>query len=60
MGIAPDRPEFPLPDDEPARLLALRELGLLDTVSTTVWGGLRAAGADPAAVQGWGRLFQWA
>ena len=38
------------------------ELGvtLLDTVSTTVWGGLRAAGADPAAVQGWGRLFQWA
>lgn len=38
------------------------ELGvtLLDTVSTTVWGALRAAGADPAAVQGWGRLFQWA
>jgi maleate isomerase len=38
-----------------------RELGvpLLDTVSTTVWGMLRAAGADPAAVQGWGELFQW-
>ena len=38
-----------------------RELGipLLDTVSTTVWGMLRAAGADPASVRGWGRLFGW-
>jgi len=37
------------------------ELGipLLDTVSTTVWGQLRAAGADPAAVLGWGQLFGW-
>jgi maleate isomerase len=37
------------------------ELGipLLDTVSTTVWGQLRAAGADPAAVRGWGQLFGW-
>jgi maleate isomerase len=36
------------------------ELGipLLDTVSTTVWGMLRAAGADPAQVKGWGELFQ--
>lgn len=36
------------------------ELGipLFDTVSTTVWGQLRAAGADPAVVQGWGRWFQ--
>ena len=35
------------------------ELGipLLDTVSTTVWGQLRALGADPAQVQGWGSLF---
>lgn len=32
---------------------------LLDTVSTTVWGALRAVGADPAQVQGWGRLFGW-
>jgi maleate isomerase len=32
---------------------------LLDTVSTTVWGLLRAAGAAPAAVEGWGELFQW-
>jgi maleate isomerase len=32
---------------------------LLDTVSTTVWGMLRAAGADPAAIRGWGRLFGW-
>ena len=37
------------------------ELGipLLDTVSTTVWGALRAAGADPSAVGGWGDLFAW-
>jgi maleate isomerase len=32
---------------------------LLDTVSTTVWGMLRAAGADPDAVRGWGQLFSW-
>jgi maleate isomerase len=38
-----------------------RELGipLLDTVSTTVWGMLRAAGVAPAQVPGWGELFQW-
>ena len=38
-----------------------RSLGipLLDTVSTTVWGLLRAAGANPALVKGWGELFQW-
>jgi maleate isomerase len=37
------------------------ELGiaLLDTVSTTVWGQLRAIGADPTQVRGWGRLFEW-
>jgi maleate isomerase len=32
---------------------------VLDTVSTTVWGMVRAAGADPAAIRGWGELFQW-
>jgi maleate isomerase len=32
---------------------------LLDTVSTPVWGLMRAAGADPAQVRGWGELFQW-
>jgi maleate isomerase len=32
---------------------------LLDSVSTTVWGLLRAAGADPSQVTGWGGLFQW-
>jgi maleate isomerase len=32
---------------------------LLDTVSTTVWGMVRAAGASPAAITGWGGLFQW-
>lgn len=37
------------------------ELGipLLDTVSTTVWGMLRAAGANPAQVSGWGQLYGW-
>ncbi len=37
------------------------ELGipLLDTVSTTLWGQLRAAGVDPAVVRGWGQLFTW-
>jgi maleate isomerase len=37
------------------------ELGipLLDTVSTTVWGQLRAAGGDPSTVRGWGELFSW-
>jgi len=32
---------------------------LLDTVSTTVWGMVRAAGQSPAAITGWGELFQW-
>ena len=38
-----------------------RSLGipLLDTVSTTVWGLLRLAGALPAQVSGWGGLFRW-
>jgi maleate isomerase len=40
-------------------LEATFDITLLDTVSTTVWGALRAVGADPAAVQGWGRLFGW-
>ena len=35
------------------------DIPLLDTVSTTVWGALRAVGADPAAIEGWGRLFGW-
>ena len=35
------------------------DIPLLDTVSTTFWGQLRAAGADPAQLRGWGRLFQW-
>ncbi len=39
---------------------AAHDIPLLDTVSTTVWGALRAVGADPAAVRGWGRLFTWA
>lgn len=36
-----------------------RELGIpiIDTVATGVWAALRLAGADPARVRGWGRLF---
>ena len=36
------------------------QIPLLDTVSTTVWGMLRAVGADPARITGWGRLYGWA
>jgi maleate isomerase len=37
-----------------------RELGIpiYDTVSLAVWASLRMAGADPARIQGWGRLFR--
>lgn len=35
------------------------DIPLLDTVSTTVWGALRAAGVDPGVIKGWGRLFAW-
>lgn len=41
------------------RVEAAWGIPLLDTVSTTVWGALRAVGADPDQVQGWGRLFGW-
>lgn len=46
----------------PLAARAEAELGfpLFDTVATTVWGQLRAAGADPTVVQGWGRWFQGA
>lgn len=41
------------------KLEARLDIALLDTVSTTVWGALRAVGADPAVIKGWGRLFGW-
>lgn len=31
---------------------------VLDATATVVWDMLRVAGADPAAVRGWGRFFQ--
>lgn len=36
------------------------ELGVpvYDSIATTLWASLRAAGADPARVTGWGSLFQ--
>lgn len=36
------------------------EIGIpiYDSVATAVWAGLRAVGASPARVQGWGRLFR--
>ncbi|GLS16856.1 maleate cis-trans isomerase family protein [Hydrogenophaga electricum] len=46
-----------------ARLAAAYEarsgVTLLDTVSTTVWGMLRAAGVPASQVTGWGRLYGW-
>ena len=35
------------------------QIPLLDTVSTTIWGALRAVGANPAGIKGWGQLFEW-
>ena len=37
-----------------------QELGvtILDSVATAVWGGMKAAGLDPALVRGWGKMFQ--
>ena len=64
--VAADRPQAITTFCTNLRAAALapeveRELGipLLDTVSTTVWGMLRAAGVAPAEVTGWGSLFQW-
>jgi maleate isomerase len=31
---------------------------LLDTVSTTIWGMLRMAGADSGGIKGWGVLYE--
>ena len=42
-----------------AEIEAAYDIPLLDTVSTTVWGALRAAGADTSQVKDWGRLFGW-
>jgi maleate isomerase len=36
------------------------DIPLLDTVSTTIWGMLRAIGVSPSSVRGWGRMFDWA
>jgi maleate isomerase len=38
---------------------ARHAIALLDTVSTTVWGLLRACDVDPARITGWGELFGW-
>jgi len=40
------------------RLEAELGITLLDSVSVALWGALRAAGADPSAIEGWGRLFR--
>lgn len=36
------------------------ELGItvLDSVAVALWGAVRAAGADPSVIQGWGSLFR--
>lgn len=41
-----------------ARLEAELGITLLDSVSVALWGAIRAAGGDPAAIRGWGRLFE--
>jgi len=41
------------------RFEAQTQIPLLDTVSTTIWGALRAVGANPAGIKGWGQLFEW-
>jgi len=40
------------------RLEAALGIPIYDTVSTAVWAGMRLAGADPARIRGWGRLFR--
>jgi maleate isomerase len=42
-----------------AQIESAHGIPLLDTVSTTVWGMVRAVGESPAAITGWGELFQW-
>jgi maleate isomerase len=42
-----------------AEIERAHRIPLLDTVSTTVWGMVRAAGSSPAGITGWGELFQW-
>ena len=34
------------------------QVPILDTIAVVVWRSLRLAGADPARVQGWGRLWE--
>jgi maleate isomerase len=29
-----------------------------DTVSTALWKSMKVAGADPARIRGWGRIFE--
>jgi maleate isomerase len=44
-----------------ARLVAALEaetaIPIYDTIATAVWKSLKLAGADPASVTGWGRVF---
>ncbi len=40
-----------------AKVEAETGLPVLDSCATALWGALRRAGVDPAAVRGWGRLF---
>jgi len=37
-----------------------REIGIpiYDTVATAVWAAMKSSGADPARINGWGRLFR--
>jgi len=43
-----------------ARAEARLGIPVFDTIATALWGAMRKAGADPAQVRGWGRLFSMA
>jgi len=40
------------------RLEAETGVTILDSIAVTAWGALRAAGADPSIIAGWGSLFR--
>ena len=41
-----------------AALEAETGMPIYDTIATAVWKSLQLAGADPAGVVGWGRVFE--
>jgi maleate isomerase len=60
-AIAPDAIAVVCTNLRAAPLVAALEaetgVVMLDSIATVVWKSLALAGADPARVAGWGRLF---